>query len=270
MIKEYFTDGLIGLAILLSLFRTDLVGINNLINYPEVQDIILGQTAAYLPTNFHHIQNAPQAFGNLKYLDYDNDAFTAWYQNVDNLPIFQQPREYQIQAFLVNSPSPHIGEQLQSDRTIITVSGSNSVLEPTSSTLAEESASTFAEIFNSVVSLEEDQNATVEASASTDLTSNVNVSLFFNSTFPGCNLTLEDLNLIDILYQQDVDLGIGKEVFDPSMREVLDRERELELAKQQERQKTQLLAIEKKEREKQELKDRWLKTNFRRDGETGE
>lgn len=45
---------------------------------------------------------------------------------------------------------------------------------------------------------------------------------------------LQDLKLIDILYQQDVDLGVGKEVFDPQYREELERERELEFIKNQE------------------------------------
>lgn len=50
-----------------------------------------------------------------------------------------------------------------------------------------------------------------------------------------CSLIyFQDLKLIDILYQQDVDLGVGKEVFDPQYREELERERELEFIKNQE------------------------------------
>jgi len=58
-LKEYFSDGLLQVALLLSLLRTDL---NNILNteyrhYPEVQEIILGQTSAYTQTNFHNYIN---------------------------------------------------------------------------------------------------------------------------------------------------------------------------------------------------------------------
>lgn len=54
MLKQYFTDGLVQIAILLSILRTDLYSLNReYVNYPEVQEIILGQTAAYTQTNFH-------------------------------------------------------------------------------------------------------------------------------------------------------------------------------------------------------------------------
>lgn len=54
MLKQYFTDGLVQIAIVLSILRTDLNSLNrNYVNYPEVQEIILGQTAAYTRTNFH-------------------------------------------------------------------------------------------------------------------------------------------------------------------------------------------------------------------------
>lgn len=54
MLKQYFTDGLVQIAIVLSILRTDLNNFHReLVNYPEVQEIILGQTAAYTQTNFH-------------------------------------------------------------------------------------------------------------------------------------------------------------------------------------------------------------------------
>lgn len=57
--KNFLTDGLLDVAIILSLLRTD---IHNLINseydqfnhYPEIQEIILGSTSAYTQTNFHN------------------------------------------------------------------------------------------------------------------------------------------------------------------------------------------------------------------------
>lgn len=54
--KKYFTDGLLQLAIVLSLLRTDLNNyLNNLQNYPEVQEILLGPSSAYVQSqNFHN------------------------------------------------------------------------------------------------------------------------------------------------------------------------------------------------------------------------
>ena len=51
--------------------------------------------------------------------------------------------------------------------------------------------------------------------------------------------SLQDLDLIEVLWRQDIDLGVGKEVFDPSLRRELEREREIEL--QKERQKVNLV-----------------------------
>jgi len=59
MLKQYFTDGLIQIAIVLSLLRTDLNNYlnSNYVNYPEVQEIIQGQTVAYTQANFHQSLN---------------------------------------------------------------------------------------------------------------------------------------------------------------------------------------------------------------------
>lgn len=43
------------------------------------------------------------------------------------------------------------------------------------------------------------------------------------------------MDLIDVLWRQDIDLGLGKEAFDYNLRQELEKERELEL--QKERQK---------------------------------
>lgn len=52
---------------------------------------------------------------------------------------------------------------------------------------------------------------------------------------------LQDLDLIEVLWRQDIDLGVGKEVFDPNLRQELERDREIEL--QKERQKVILVYI---------------------------
>ena len=52
------------------------------------------------------------------------------------------------------------------------------------------------------------------------------------------SVVLQDLDLIDVLWRQDIDLGVGKEMFDVNLRRELEREREIEL--QKERQKVSL------------------------------
>ncbi len=59
--KKDIADGLLQVALILSILRTDLNLtsylnlVNNQLNYPEIHDIILGSTSAYTQTsNFHH------------------------------------------------------------------------------------------------------------------------------------------------------------------------------------------------------------------------
>lgn len=57
MIKKQFTDGLLQIAIVLSLLRTDLnlTNLNNYVNtFPEIQEIILGSSSAYTQTHDFH------------------------------------------------------------------------------------------------------------------------------------------------------------------------------------------------------------------------
>jgi len=82
MFKKYFTDGLIQVAIVISLLRTD---VNNYINtlvdnsYQEMQEIIMGTSLAYTQTNFHRSGQMPVLGGytNLKSLVsyYSNSPF---------------------------------------------------------------------------------------------------------------------------------------------------------------------------------------------------
>ncbi|XP_013384186.1 nuclear factor erythroid 2-related factor 2-like isoform X3 [Lingula anatina] len=77
-----------------------------------------------------------------------------------------------------------------------------------------------------------------------------------------------DMDLIDILWRQDLDMGVAREMFDPNQRLELEKEREVELQKQQ--QKERELDEETVKQEKEE-KDAWEDlTNYIIDGETGE
>ena len=64
MMKKYFTDGLLQVAIVLSLMRTDLNDyLNNVVNTfqqenLEGHDVIHGPTSAYTQANFHHLYHS--------------------------------------------------------------------------------------------------------------------------------------------------------------------------------------------------------------------
>ncbi|XP_033733381.1 endoplasmic reticulum membrane sensor NFE2L1-like isoform X1 [Pecten maximus] len=79
-----------------------------------------------------------------------------------------------------------------------------------------------------------------------------------------------DLDLIDVLWRQDIDLGVGKEVFDINLRQELERERELELQKDRQNQKERELLQCKQEEQRLQQQRRWLTENFMQDTETGE
>ncbi|XP_046570343.1 endoplasmic reticulum membrane sensor NFE2L1-like isoform X4 [Haliotis rubra] len=80
----------------------------------------------------------------------------------------------------------------------------------------------------------------------------------------------QDLDLIEVLWRQDIDLGVGKEVFDINLRRELERDRELELQKKREKQKELELIRLKAEEEKRQQQQQWLNQNYMQDGETGE
>ncbi|CAC5369466.1 unnamed protein product [Mytilus coruscus] len=80
----------------------------------------------------------------------------------------------------------------------------------------------------------------------------------------------QDLDLIEVLWRQDIDLGIGKEVFDINLRKELEREREIEIQKEQIKKKEEELLRIKLEEQRRQQEQQWRSENFTRDGETGE
>ena len=76
------------------------------------------------------------------------------------------------------------------------------------------------------------------------------------------------MDLIDILWRQDMDLGVGREMYDQNMRRELEKERELELMKEREKEQLEkdLLAKAEESQLAQELEQN---INFIIDGETG-
>ena len=100
--KKHVTDGVLQIAILLSILRTDL-NLHNYLNlvgnhltYPEIHDIILGSTSAYTQTsNFHNNQwhDGTSGYAHPKSIDnyYASSVFRelhslSHYRRFENLP----------------------------------------------------------------------------------------------------------------------------------------------------------------------------------------
>ena len=110
MMKKYFTDGLIQIAIVLSLLRTDL-NLNNLNSYyntyPDIQEIILGSSSAYTQTHIHNqnwLNDGTNGYAHPKSIDnyYTNSIFS----ELHSLSRFRRmgQRDNDISAWLVIGP----------------------------------------------------------------------------------------------------------------------------------------------------------------------
>ncbi len=109
MMKKHFTDGLLQLAIVLSLLRTD---INNYLNsyygyYPEIQEVILGSSSAYTQTHYH--QNSwNQDIGYPHPKSIDNYYANSVFRDLHSLSQYRQyegRRDTVVSAWLTSGPT---------------------------------------------------------------------------------------------------------------------------------------------------------------------
>lgn len=252
-LKQYFTDGLVQIAIVLSLLRIDLNSYLNTsyVNYPEVQELILGQTAVYTQTNFHRssFENHYSGYDHLKTLE--NEASIL--QDLRSLSRFashQVARQQGITTFLVgiSNGGGHLLTNSQETQ-------SANVENNDSASATTEQSSENAQEEDNAVSQENEEVVLVQVNAENPL---------------AVDPSFEDLDLIDVLWRQDIDLGVGKEMFDVNLRRELEREREIELQKERQKQKDRELLQAKLEEQRRRREQQWMAENFMRDGETGE
>ncbi|XP_036889114.1 endoplasmic reticulum membrane sensor NFE2L1 isoform X3 [Sturnira hondurensis] len=234
-LKKYLTEGLLQFTILLSLIgvRVD-VDTYLTSQLPPLREIILGPSSAYTQTQFHNLRNTLDGYGiHPKSIDLDN-YFTArrLLSQVRALDRFQVPTT-EVNAWLVHrDPEGSVsGSQPSSGLALESSSGLQDVTGPDNGVRESESEQGFSEDL-------EDLGA-VAPPVSGDLTK-------------------EDIDLIDILWRQDIDLGAGREVFDYSHRQ-----------KEQD--------VDKELQDGTEQEDTWpgegedvLARNLLVDGETGE
>ncbi|XP_072417334.1 endoplasmic reticulum membrane sensor NFE2L1b isoform X2 [Chiloscyllium punctatum] len=235
-LKKYFTEGLIQFTILLSLMGVR-VDIDSYLNaqLPPFREIILGQSSAYTQTQFHNWRNTLDGYDlHPKSVDLDY-YFTSrrLLNDVRGLDRLLVPST-ELSAWLVHSSSG--GGSREADSSVAAPqpslpldnpSGVNEVTDPESGSRDNGSSE----------QVEENLGA---------------VGLPLSS-----ELTKEDIDLIDILWRQDIDLGAGREVFDYNY-----RQKENEQEDEEQSQKNE----EKDRNERSGL----LHGTVQVDGETGE
>uniref|UniRef100_I3KP95 Endoplasmic reticulum membrane sensor NFE2L1 n=1 Tax=Oreochromis niloticus TaxID=8128 RepID=I3KP95_ORENI len=211
-LKKYFTEGLIQFTILLSLFgvRVDVdTYLNN--QLPPLREIILGPSSAYTQTQFHNLRNTLDGYGiHPKSVDLDHFFTTR--------RLLNQVR--QLDRLFVPSTELNTWLVHRDSDTVVSASSQSSP----SITL------------DNGAGLEDVNNpdatpAMRGGSGAPESTYSLNTAdSSLGAVAPECNqeqgnrdgnddLTKEDIDLIDILWRQDIDLGAGREVFNYSNRQ---------------------------------------------------
>ncbi|XP_051894904.1 endoplasmic reticulum membrane sensor NFE2L1-like isoform X2 [Pristis pectinata] len=194
-LKKYFTEGLIQFTILLSLMGVR-VDVDSYLNaqLPPLREIILGQSSAYTQTQFHNWRNTLGGYDlHPKSVDLDY-YFTArrLLNDVRGLDRLLVPST-ELNAWLV-----HSGGGRETDSSVAASQPSLPLDNPSG---VNEAA--VAENSGRGNGSSEQVEETLGA-----------VGLPMSS-----DLTKEDIDLIDILWRQDIDLGAGREVFDYNYRQ---------------------------------------------------
>ncbi|XP_038831227.1 endoplasmic reticulum membrane sensor NFE2L1-like [Salvelinus namaycush] len=250
-LKKYFTEGLIQFTILLSLIgvRVDLdTYLSN--QLPPLREIILGPSSAYTQTQFHNLRNTLDGYGiHPKSVDLDQFFTTRRLLNqVRQLDRLSVPSP-ELSTWLVHrDPETVVSAASQSSPSITLDNGAGleDVINSETPTMrggggAPEST------YNP-----SGDDSTLGAVAPEDSQEQRNRD-------GNDDLTKEDIDLIDILWRQDIDLGAGREVFNYSSRQ---KESEAEKPSPE-------------EEERAEAQERWRNgVNLQEaqpvDGETGE
>ncbi|XP_034271467.1 endoplasmic reticulum membrane sensor NFE2L1 isoform X1 [Pantherophis guttatus] len=195
-LKKYFTEGLIQFTILLSLIGVR-VDVDTYLNshLPPLREIFLGQSSAYTQTQFHNLRNTLDGYViHPKSVDLDY-YFTArrLLNQVRALDRFQVPTT-EVSAWLVHRDPEGSVSGAQPNTGISLENGSSLQNGTASDNVVRENA--------------------MEQAYSEELEDLGAVAPPLNG-----DLTKEDIDLIDILWRQDIDLGAGREIFDYSHRQ---------------------------------------------------
>ncbi|KAM3859503.1 endoplasmic reticulum membrane sensor NFE2L1b [Diretmus argenteus] len=210
-LKKYFTEGLIQFTILLSLIgvRVDLDSyLSN--QLPPLREIILGPSSAYVQTQFHNLRNTLDGYGiHPKSVDLDHFFTTR--------RLLNQVR----QLDRLSVPSPELNTWLvhRDPETVV------SAASQSSPSITLDNGAGLEDVNNP------DATPAMRGGGAPESTYNLNAAeSSLGAVAPEHNqeqgtrdgnddLTKEDIDLIDILWRQDIDLGAGREVFNYSNRQ---------------------------------------------------
>ncbi|XP_026996259.1 endoplasmic reticulum membrane sensor NFE2L1b isoform X2 [Tachysurus fulvidraco] len=209
-LKKYFTEGLIQFTILLSLIGVR-VDVDTYLNsqLPPLREIILGPSSAYTQTQFHNLRNTLDGYGiHPKSVDLDHFfAIRRLLNQVHSLDHLRVPST-ELNAWLVHrDPETVVSAASQSSPSIALDNGGSleDVNSPEPSAMRGAGSTS-----ESTYSLSgEDSLGAVAPEANQEQGNGDSVD----------ELSKEDIDLIDILWRQDIDLGAGREVFNYSNRQ---------------------------------------------------
>lgn len=216
-LKKYFTEGLIQFTILLSLIgvRVDVdTYLNN--QLPPLREIILGPSSAYTQTQFHNLRNTLDGYGiHPKSVDLDHFFTTRRLLNqvrqLDRLsvptPELNTWLVHRDSETVVSTPASHSSASITLDNG----AGLDDADGPDATPAMRGGGGAPESTYNLSTAAE---SGTLGAVAS-----EANQNQEQGSRNGSDDLTKEDIDLIDILWRQDIDLGAGREVFNYSNRQ---------------------------------------------------
>ncbi|XP_032430354.1 endoplasmic reticulum membrane sensor NFE2L1b isoform X1 [Xiphophorus hellerii] len=211
-LKKYFTEGLIQFTILLSLIGVRVDVDTYLSNQlPPLREIILGPSSAYTQTQFHNLRNTLDGYGiHPKSVDLDQFFTTRRLLNeVRQLDRLSVPSS-ELNTWLVHRDSETVvsaGGQSSPGITLDNGAGLEDInnIDATPAMRggggAPESTYDLNAADSSLGAVAPEGNQEQGSGGGND------------------DLTKEDIDLIDILWRQDIDLGAGREVFSYSNRQ---------------------------------------------------
>ncbi|PWA21465.1 hypothetical protein CCH79_00003337, partial [Gambusia affinis] len=211
-LKKYFTEGLIQFTILLSLIGVRVDVDTYLSNQlPPLREIILGPSSAYTQTQFHNLRNTLDGYGiHPKSVDLDQFFTTRRLLNeVRQLDRLSVPST-ELNTWLVHRDSETVvsaGGQSSPSITLDNGAGLEDInnIDATPAMRggggAPESTYDLNAADSSLGAVAPEGNQEQGSRGGND------------------DLTKEDIDLIDILWRQDIDLGAGREVFSYSNRQ---------------------------------------------------
>ncbi|KAJ7987572.1 hypothetical protein DPEC_G00327870 [Dallia pectoralis] len=211
-LKKYFTEGLIQFTILLSLIGVR-VDVDTYLSsqLPPLREIILGPSSAYTQTQFHNLRNTLDGYGiHPKSVDLDQ-FFTArrLLNQVRQLDRLSVPSP-ELTAWLVHRDPETVvsaaAGQSSPSLTLDNGAGLEDVNDPEAPAMRGGGGGAPDATYDP-----SREDGTLGAVATEDVPEQSNRD-------GNDDLTKEDIDLIDILWRQDIDLGAGREVFNYSNR----------------------------------------------------